>query len=80
MPGEIARVECFGGDVIADGTQWIDVTVNGVSLGCPIHVQPQLIDKAKCQVESIALEAYRRGYRAGANGVQMVVKDALGIR
>lgn len=77
--GEIARVEAIEGDFVSDGTQWIDTIVNGCNLSCPIHVHPDQMDRAKSQVESIAREAYRRGYRAGANGVQMAVKDALGL-
>ena len=66
--GEIARVEVFDGEVIADGTQWIDVIVNGVNLDCPLHVMPEQMDKAKGQLEAMVSRAYRRGYRAGANG------------
>lgn len=77
--GEVARVETFDGEVIADGTQWIDVIVNGVKLNCPLHVSPTQMDKAKGQLESMVREAYRRGYRAGASGVQVAMKDALGL-
>jgi hypothetical protein len=79
MPGELARIELFEGEVIADGTQWIDVIVNGVNLNCPLHVSPGQMDKAKGQLEPLVREAYRRGYRAGASGIQMAVKDALGL-
>ena len=79
MAGEIARVETFDGEIIADGTQWIDIIVNGCNLYCPLHVSPTQIDKAKGQLKSMVLEAYRRGYRAGASEVQVAMKDALGL-
>ncbi len=73
------KVETLVGEVIFDGTQWIEPVVNGMVLGTPIHVHPEQLDKARQQMEKMVLEAYLSGYYDGEKRTQNRIKDALGM-
>ena len=74
------RIEVKEGDVIRDGTQWLNIIVNGWSLNTPIHVYPEEVDRVKSQLVTLVSEGYTRGYRAGVSATQSAIKDALGIK
>jgi len=73
------RVTTHKGQVIMDGTQWIDTVINGYAVNKPVHVSPEHTDHVMSQLIALVTEAYYRGYKNGELDTQTAVKNALGI-